>query len=95
MSLYQFKENGRYYTCRLLGMGKIDNEINKDDKGVSLILVNTLKGEKLFSEIKDKLWLISTTIDKCIQPNLQHPSTVHPLRMKFEETYSRLGFEKR
>ena len=77
------------------GWEKIDNEINKDDKGVSLILVNTLKGEKLFSEIKDKLWLISTTIDKCIQPNLQHPSTVHPLRMKFEETYSRLGFEKR
>ncbi len=76
------------------GWEKIDNEINKDDKGVSLILVNTLKGEKLFSEIKDKLWLISTTIDKCIQPNLQHPSTVHPLRMKFEETYSRLGFEK-
>ena len=76
------------------GWEKTDSEINKDDKGVSLIFVNTPKGESLFSKIEDKLLVIPTTTDKCLQPNLQKPSSLHPRRMKFEEDYQKLGFER-
>ena len=76
------------------GWEKTDSEINKDDKGVSLLFVNTPKGESLFSKIEDKLLVIPTTTDKCLQPNLQKPSSLHPRRMKFEEDYQKLGFER-
>lgn len=76
------------------GWEKTDSAINKDDKGVSLVFVNTGKGKNYFSAISDKLIIVPTTIDKCMQPNLQHPSSMHPSRLKFEEDYANIGFEK-
>ena len=75
------------------GWEKTDPNINKDDKGVSLVLVNTEKGQLLFNAIKDKLEVIPTDINKCLQPNLQHPSIIHPNRKKFEVDYCCNGFQ--
>lgn len=74
------------------GWQNTDSTINLDDKGISLLLVNTPKGKAMLEDIKDNLTLIPTTIDKCLQPNLQHPSLIHSKRMKFENDYITRGF---
>lgn len=76
------------------GWQNVDKNINADDKGVSLIFVNTPKGEKLFSEISDRINKIPVEIGKCLQPNLQHPSIIHPKRNQFEKDYEKFGFER-
>ncbi len=75
------------------GWEKTDPNINKDDKGVSLILVNTEKGRELFNEIKDRMTVIPANLEDCIQPNLQHPSSINPKNVKFENDYVNKGFE--
>lgn len=75
------------------GWEKTDPNINKDDKGVSLILVNTEKGREIFEAVKDRMTVIPAKLENCLQPNLQHPSVIHPKRMAFERDYQRKGFE--
>jgi len=65
---------------------------NDDDKGVSLVLCNTEKGRGLFEAVKERLTVKEVPIEKCIQPNLQHPTFIHPKRIKFEEAYKNNGF---
>lgn len=75
------------------GWEKTDPNINKDDKGVSLILVNTDKGRALFEAIKNDLNYTPAKIENCMQPNLQRPSTIHPRRVDFERDFERRGFK--
>lgn len=74
------------------GWEKTDPNINKDDKGVSLILVNTDKGREIFDAMKDRMTVIPAKLEDCLQPNLRHPSVIHPKRMEFEMDYQRKGF---
>ena len=76
------------------GWEKVNPEINKDNKGVSLILVNTPTGEKYFSKISNKLISIRANIENCLQPNLQYPSQSHPRSAEFAEYYTNHGYEK-
>ena len=75
------------------GWEKTDPDINKDDKGVSLILVNTEKGRKIFDAVKDRMTVIPAKLEDCLQPNLRHPSVIHPKRIAFEHDYQHKGFE--
>lgn len=75
------------------GWEKTDSNINADDKGVSLVLVNTEKGRELFEAVKDRMMVVPAKLENCLQPNLQHPSVIHPKRMKFEQDYQHKGFE--
>ena len=75
------------------GWQKTDPDINADDKGVSLVLINTEKGRELFEAVKDRMTVIPAKLENCLQPNLQHPSVIHPKRMTFERDYERKGFE--
>lgn len=75
------------------GWERTDTEFNKDDKGVSLILVNTNKGHEIFNTIKDSITVIPAKIANCLQNNLQRPSLLHPKRMTFENEYTKKGFE--
>lgn len=72
---------------------KTDPTINLDDKGLSLILINTEKGKKLFEAAKADLNVIPARLEDCMQGNMQRPSPIHPKRMKFEEDYKKHGFE--
>lgn len=74
------------------GWQKLDKDFNADDKGCSLVLVNTEKGRKLFDKIKSQMNLRISDRESCLQPNLQHPSEIHPLRQAFEEDYKKHGF---
>lgn len=75
------------------GWEKTDRAINVDDKGVSLVLCNTVKGQKLFESIKEYMNVIPAELENCLQPNLKHPSDIHPKRIQFEQDYVRKGFE--
>ena len=74
------------------GWQKTDAAINADDKGLSLVLCNTEKGQLLFDTVKGCMTVIPVKLENCMQPNLQHPSDIHPQRMDFERDYARKGF---
>ena len=75
------------------GWEKTDPNINKDDQGVSLILVNTEKGREIFDAVKDRMTVIPAKLENCLQPNLQHPSVFNPKWKSFEKDYKNKGFE--
>lgn len=75
------------------GWEKLDANFNKDNKGISLLLVNTKKGQDLFEKINGDLNYIESKPELCLQPNLQHPSEIHLKRELFEKEYSQKGFE--
>lgn len=74
------------------GWEKIDSDVNMDDKGLSLVLVNTEKGEFMFSAIKMYLHTISARLEDCMQPNLQSPTPLPSYRASFERIYKEKGF---
>lgn len=74
------------------GWEKVDKNINADNKGVSLLLVNTEKGRNLYSEIKGYISYLRTDTRYCIQPNLEHPSIISHLREEFEKDFISRGF---
>ena len=74
------------------GWENLSADFNKDDKGCSLLFINTDKGQELFERIKNKLYCIPTCQKLCIQPNLQHPSYFDKRWMKFENLYIQKGF---
>ena len=75
------------------GWEKTDPKINKDDKGISLILVNTSKGGQLFEAVKDDLYVLPAKLEDCIQPNLMRPTPAHLNSSQFRIDYSQKGWE--
>lgn len=75
------------------GWEKCNAEANADDKGLSLLLVNSKKGEVLFSFAKSDLNVFPVDIINCMQPNLRNPSIIHPKHKKFEQDYVQEGLE--
>ncbi len=73
------------------GWQKVDPTFNADNKGVSLVLANSVKGQELFDAVKHQLNYIKTDTESCLQPNLQHPTTIHPKRDDFEKDYIKYG----
>ncbi len=69
----------------------VDPSFNADDKGVSLVLVNTIKAQWLFEAIKEPVNYIKTNTKLCIQPNLQRPTPMHEKRDDFEQDYIKYG----
>lgn len=65
-------------------------------KGVSLILVNTNKGNDLLEKYKSHFFIEERSLDEAILGNeqLQKPFKIHPNRNIFEKNYINMGFEK-
>lgn len=68
-------------------------KFNSDDKGCSLVFVNSGKGKEVFNLVRDRLTVLDTTLEKSLQPNLRTPSKKHPQREQFEADYVVHGFE--
>ena len=62
----------------------------EDGKGLSLILINSEKGKYLFECAKLKAE--SITLQDCIQPQLEQPSTLHSAHLRFVRDYETKGF---
>lgn len=76
------------------GWEKIDPFMNIDNKGISLVLVNTIKGIDLLNKIKNSVNLLSVDLKKCMQPNMSHPSSFSSQYSDFEKDYKLYGFSK-
>ena len=68
-----------------------DSPLN-DEKGVSLVLVNSEKGQKLLDSIKDNVICKERKLEDCSQPQLQHPAKANTFHKKFINDYSTKGF---
>lgn len=76
--------------------------INKDEKnyiieekyGISLCLINTDKGEKLISKIKDKCYLEERNMEEAILGNtqLREPAKMNKEYRKFRKIYQKYGY---
>ena len=74
------------------GWENTDPAFNADNKGVSLVLLNTEKGRKLFEVVQERMNTIPANLKNCLQPNMVHPSKIHPESKKFEKDYVCKGF---
>lgn len=82
ITLADFWDRGHYFP-----------DINKDNKGENLLLINTEKGRGIFEAVKDKLDYFQTTTDKVMQTHLREPSKIHPQAKQFADYYEKFGFE--
>lgn len=62
----------------------------EDDKGLSLILINSDKGMQLFED--SQISAESITINDCMQPQLKQPSCLHRDYKNFVSDYETKGF---
>ena len=74
------------------GWERAENEINKDDKGLSLVLCNTDRGVEFFKQILNSLTLFPVQLEICMQPNLQYQNKHNKLSLQFEKDYIKYGF---
>lgn len=74
------------------GWEKTNPQMNEDNKGCSLVLCNTEKGQILFNDISEKISYWKAVLENCIQPNMKRPSPIHNHRLSFERDYIKRGF---
>ena len=65
-----------------------------DDKGITLFMVNSPKGQSVWEDIKSDTVYLELTQDQCLQPSLCHPPAKGYHRDAFWSEYHRSGFEK-
>lgn len=58
------------------GWEKISKDFNDDNKGCSLLFINTIKGQILLNKISNNLFLLKSDKEKSVQPNLESPSVL-------------------
>ncbi|MEL1134484.1 Coenzyme F420 hydrogenase/dehydrogenase, beta subunit C-terminal domain [Desulfitobacterium sp. THU1] len=63
-----------------------------DNKGVSLVLINSGKGKKIFEKICSRVLYIRSNAAACLQPNLEKPTQPSPKRDEFWQNYKTYGF---
>ncbi|MBW9148514.1 Coenzyme F420 hydrogenase/dehydrogenase, beta subunit C-terminal domain [Clostridium sp. CM028] len=63
-----------------------------DDKGISLIFVNTPKGQSIFNHMKNKIDFVQSNTNDCLQPNLERPTKCPENREQFWDDYYKFGF---
>ena len=76
------------------GIEKQDHSDFDDNRGVSLVLVNTPRGEEIFNHAKTEFDWFETRLESCIQPTLVHPSTPSPRRSEFWRDYQKMPFDE-
>lgn len=76
------------------GWERVVPQMNRDDKGLSLVLCHTKKGLRSLTEVQTSADIVPVSVESCLQPNLQHPTAIDSLRDQFEEEYGSEGFEK-
>lgn len=63
----------------------------KDEKGVSMLFVNTKKAAEIFDEIKSNAEIKKVVIETAVQPQLYHPVRLPRTRKMFWRDYSNKG----
>ena len=63
-----------------------------DDKGASLVLVNTIKGVEVFNQIKEMILYLLSSANDCVQPQLIKPTEASNDRDRFWNDYYSKGY---
>lgn len=77
----------------LWGWDSIDKSLNNDDQGISLLLINSLKGKELLEESKSSLSLLEIEMEKCMQRNLKEPTQRPNISQELQSVYFKKGIE--
>lgn len=80
--------------CDYWGYERTDAKLGEDNKGCSLMIINTEKGKVLFENIRNRMDITPAKLENILQPNMEHPTILHKNRLKFEEHYAKYGFTK-
>ena len=75
------------------GWQKSVPDINTDDRGVSLVLINSEKGSEMIERCSHALDIRNVELKDCLQPNLCHPSVPDKDYGKFTDDYAKKGLE--
>lgn len=74
------------------GIERVDEQFD-DNKGVSLVLINSEKGKKIFEKITSDIISIKSNIYDSVQPNLKKPTAIPKMREIFWKDYKKHGLE--
>ena len=74
------------------GIDKAVKNFN-DNKGVSLLIINTKKGNGIFENVKDSLEYVKSNKKDCLQPNLEHPTVFSKDTEQFWKDFREKGIE--
>lgn len=74
------------------GLKKIVADFD-DNRGVSSVMINSDKGERLFAELHNSMECVEVSAKDCNQPNLNKPSSVPDDRENFWKVYKEKGFK--
>jgi coenzyme F420-reducing hydrogenase beta subunit len=74
------------------GVERISADFNSGNSGVSLVIVNTDNGKKLFDVVKSKIDYLESNAKNCSQPRLEHPTEFSVARNEFWNDYYKHGF---
>lgn len=76
------------------GWERTKSKLNEDNRGLSLVLVNTPKGEALYKDkaCQDKLIAFETSLKDCMQSHLERPTVLNKNWKKFQKIYEKKGF---
>ena len=94
----QFKKKNRASDITLADFWGIENVAPEmdDDKGTSLVIVNSEKGKQIFEQIKDKIMYKEVDFEEAIRynPSMTSSSAKDPNREKFFENLDKMPFDK-
>lgn len=76
------------------GWQNLSINFNQDNKGCSLLFINTLKGRNIFTKISTDLNYIPSNKELCVQPNLISSTTLNNQSEKFTKTYIKGGINE-
>lgn len=76
------------------GIEKIKPDLWNDNKGISICLIQTQQGKKLFEMSNDKLDIYEIDAKTYSQPNMEHSSSVPYQKEHFWKDYKKMKFDK-
>ena len=87
------KRPGDITICDYWGCERTDPKLGKDNQGCSLMICDTAKGLTFCESVRDRMNIVLARLENIIQPNMEHPSVLHPKRLDFEKDYEKHGFK--
>ncbi len=89
------KREGDITLADFWGVEKFHPEINAN-KGISLAIINTKKGEMFFNYLDEKIYKVISTMEngKCKNNHLERPSNKPEIRDSIYTEINKLGFEE-
>ena len=87
-----FRRSGDVTIGDYWGIERLDTTFGEDNRGCSLVLLNTEKSLRWFDAVKANADYKESDTQRCVQPQLVHPVKQHPQREQYERDFVERGF---